>query len=110
MLLSHSSCQHPQSVNDLAVEHVKGSRLGLEDKALLGEGGAGGEEGEGEGKGGAGGGEGKGRSRWMGRGRGRGGAGGWGGGLNATEKQGRVNRMCRVSSLLRCTTMRKQSG
>lgn len=72
MLLSHSSCQHPQSVNDLTVEHVKCSWLGLEDKALLGEGGEGrrgagwGEGASGVGGGGKGGeaGERRGRSRW----------------------------------------------
>ena len=68
MLLSHSSCQHPQSVNNLTMEHVKGSRLGLEDEALLGEGGAGRRGAGGRGAGGGGGEEGwrgrGGRSRW----------------------------------------------
>ena len=99
MLLSHSSCQHPQSVNDLTVEHVKGSRLGLEDKALLGEGGAGRRRAGGRGTGGRGGEEG-----WRGRG---GGAGGGGDECNRETRESEQDVQSRVSSLLCCTTMRK---
>ena len=99
VLLSHSSCQHPQSVNDLTVEHVKGSRLGLEDKALLGEGGAG--------RRGAGGGGGE--EGWRGRGGGPGGgeAGGGGDECNRETRESEQDVQSRVSSLLCCTTMRK---